>query len=131
MLAWHGVALSPALLLLPLLVLLATLLAVGVGMWMSAKNVQYRDIRYALPFLIQLWMFATPVIYPASLVPERWRWLFALNPLTGIIEAFRAALFGLPLDLLALALSAALTVVILLYSAAAFRRLERSFADVI
>lgn len=131
MLAWEGIAPSWSLLLLPVLVLLITLLAIGVGMWMSAKNVQYRDIRYALPFLIQLWMFATPVIYPASMVPDRWRWLLALNPLTGIVEAFRAILFDRPLDWLALALSAALTIAILIYSAAAFRRLERSFADVI
>ena len=70
---------------LPALIVLTTLLAIGVGMWMSALNVKYRDIRYALPFAIQLLMFATQIIYPASLVPQRWRWTLNLNPLTGII----------------------------------------------
>jgi lipopolysaccharide transport system permease protein len=67
-------------------------------MWMSALNVKYRDVRYALPFLIQLGMFATPIIYPSSLVPDKWRWLLALNPLTGQIEAYRSAFFGKPFD---------------------------------
>ena len=67
-------------------------------MWMSALNVKYRDIRYALPFLIQLWMFASPIIYPASMVPARWRWVLLLNPMAGVIEGYRAALFGLPVE---------------------------------
>jgi len=113
------------------LVALTTLLALGVGMWMSALNVKYRDIRYALPFLIQLWMFASPIIYPASIVPERWRWVLALNPLTGIIVGFRSALFGRPFDWTALALAAALTVAILTYAAYDFRRMEKTFADVV
>ncbi len=111
--------------------LLTTLLALGVGMWMSALNVKYRDIRYALPFLIQLWMFASPVIYPLSLVPEQWRWLLALNPLTGIIEGFRSALFGQSGRLVILAISAAATMLVLLYSAYDFRRMEKTFADVV
>ena len=85
---WHAVWL------LPYLVLLLAFLATGVGMWLSALNVKYRDIRYVLPFLIQLWMFATPIIYPASIVPLKWRWVLAINPVTGIVEGFRAALFG-------------------------------------
>jgi lipopolysaccharide transport system permease protein len=113
------------------LVLLLALLATGVGMWMSALNVKYRDVRYALPFLIQLWMFATPIIYPASLVPQQWRWLLALNPLTGIIEGFRAALFDRPLDWLALTLAALVTAGVFVYAAFAFRRMEARFADVI
>jgi lipopolysaccharide transport system permease protein len=116
---------------LPVLVALTTLLALGVGMWMSALNVKYRDIRYALPFLIQLWMFASPIIYPASIVPERWRWALALNPLTGIIEGFRSALFGRAFDWEALALSAALTLATLIYAAYDFRRMEKTFADVV
>jgi lipopolysaccharide transport system permease protein len=125
---YYGVELRWSLALLPVFVVMATLLALGVGMLMSAFNVKYRDIRYALPFMIQVWMFASPVIYP---VPDRWRWLLSLNPMTGIIEGFRAALFGQPLNGLALGLSAAITLVLLVCSALVFTRMEKSFADVI
>jgi lipopolysaccharide transport system permease protein len=128
---WYGVALTWQIVLLPPLVLMTTLLATGVGMWMSALNVRYRDVRYALPFLIQLWMFASPIIYPASLVPAQWRWLLAFNPLSGIIEGYRSALFGLPIDGSSLAISALATFVILLYSAYDFRRMEKTFADIV
>ena len=121
---WH-------VLILPVPLVLVVLLALGVGLWMAALNVKYRDIRYALPFLIQLWMFATPIIYPASLVPERWRWALAVNPLTGIIEGFRAALFARAIDWLALGVSAAVTGVLVVTAAYAFRRAEAQFADVI
>jgi lipopolysaccharide transport system permease protein len=128
-----GYPLAPnwTLLLLPGLVVQLALLAMGVGMWMSALNVKYRDVRYALPFLIQLLMFATPIIYPASLVPASWRWVLALNPLTGIIDGFRAALFARPLDWLALGLSTAITALALVYALYSFRRMESRFADVI
>jgi lipopolysaccharide transport system permease protein len=131
LMAYYHVAVTWSILMLPVLVALTTLLALGVGMWMSALNVKYRDIRYALPFLIQLWMFASPIIYPASLVPAKWRWVLALNPLTGIIEGFRAALFGRPFDWESLALSAALTLATLIYAAYDFRRMEKTFADVV
>lgn len=126
---YYGVGVSLNLLMLPVLILLTCLLAIGVGMWMSALNVKYRDIRYALPFLIQLWLFVTPIIYPASIVPDKWRWLLALNPLAGQIEAYRSAFFGKPFDWLSLGISAVLTLAILTYSAYTFRRMERSFAD--
>jgi lipopolysaccharide transport system permease protein len=122
---------TPHVLLLPYLVVLLALLATGVGMWLSALNVYYRDVRYAQPFLMQVWMFATPIIYPASIVPEKWRWLLALNPLTGIIDGFRAALTARPLDGAALAISTAATAVVLLYAAFSFRRMESRFADAI
>ncbi|HZG54054.1 MAG TPA: ABC transporter permease [Pyrinomonadaceae bacterium] len=125
---YYGVELHGGLVWLPALVVLTTLLALGVGMLMSAFNVKYRDIRYALPFMIQVWMFASPVIYS---IPDSWRWLLALNPMTGIIEGFRAALFGQPLDGFALGLSAAITLVLLVCSAFVFTRMEKSFADVI
>lgn len=128
---YYGVGISINILMLPVLVILTSLLAIGIGMWMSALNVKYRDIRYALPFLIQLGMFATPIIYPSSLVPERWRWLLFLNPLSGQIEAYRSAFFGKPFDWLALLISAVLTFVILLYAALTFKRMEKSFADII
>lgn len=130
---WCGEAQPPGwnLLLLPVLVLLTGLLALGVGLWLSALNVKYRDIRHALPFLIQLWMFATPIVYPASLVPERWRWVLAINPLAGIIEAYRAALFELPIDWLSLGVSSLVTLGLLVAAAYVFRSMEKSFADIV
>jgi lipopolysaccharide transport system permease protein len=118
------------LMLLPLIVI-TTLLALGVGIWFSALNVRYRDVRYALPFLIQIWVFVSPIIYPASLVPEEWRWIIILNPVTGIVESFRAALFGRPFPWGSLAYSCAFAVVMLTYASYAFRRMERSFAELI
>lgn len=131
LMALYGVGTSVTALLLPLLAGLLTLVALGVGLWMSALNVKYRDIRYALPFLMQLWLFATPVIYPTSIVPERWRWLLALNPLVGIIENFRAALFGQPLNWATLWTAVVVTAAVLVYSVYAFRRMEKSFADIV
>jgi lipopolysaccharide transport system permease protein len=128
---YYGVGATWNLLLLPLLIILTTLLALGIGMWMSALNVKYRDIRYALPFAIQLLMFATPIIYPVTLVPERWRWLLSLNPLSGIIEGYRSAFFGRPFDWQMLAASAVITLTCLVYAAYDFRRMERTFADIV
>ena len=118
--------------LLPLLVALLFLLALGLGLWLSALKVEFRDFQYLVPFLIQVWLFLTPVIYPAAIVPGRVRLLLALNPLVGLVEAFRAAALGhravsWPL----LAASAASTALILASGLWYFRRVERSFADVI
>ena len=115
----------------PVVVLLTTLLALGVGMWLSALNVKYRDVRFALPFLIQLGLFVSPVIYPVSFLPPKFAWLLSLNPMTGIIEGYRSALFGLPFKWSALAISATITVAVLVYSSYSFRRMEKSFADII
>jgi lipopolysaccharide transport system permease protein len=132
LMSYYGVGVTWSLTLLPLVVILLALLALGVGMFLSALHVKYRDIRHALPFLVQLWMFASPVIYPTTLVPKQWRWVLALNPLTGIIEGFRAALLGgKAIEWNLLAISAAVTVILLIYSALAFKRMEKSFADVI
>lgn len=128
---YYAVGLSINILMLPVLVVLTSFLAIGIGMWVSALTVKFRDIRYALPFLIQLGMFATPIIYPSSLVPEKWRWLLSLNPLTGQIEAYRSAFFGRPFDWVSLGISAVLTTAILFYAAYTFRRMEKSFADLI
>jgi len=128
---YYRVPPSISLLALPGLVLLTSTLALAVGMWMSALNVKYRDVRYALPFLIQLWMFASPIIYPSSMVPAKWRWLMSLNPLTGIVEGYRASLFNLPLDWSALGVSSLLTLLALAYSLFTFKRMERKFADII
>lgn len=131
LLIYYRVALTWNLLLLPVFVLMATVLALGVGMWLSALNVKYRDVRYALPFLVQLWLFASPVIYPISMVPQRWRWVAALNPMTGIIEGFRASLLGGKFDAFTSLSAAALALAILIVSFIAFQRVEDSFADIV
>jgi lipopolysaccharide transport system permease protein len=130
LLFYYGVGLSSNILMLPILTLLTALLAAGLGMWTSAINVKYRDVRHALPFLVQVWMFATPIIYPFSLVPEKWRWLLLLNPSTGLIEAYRSAIFGRSFDLPGLATSTVIILLILIYSMIKFRQMERSFADI-
>lgn len=127
-----GVPPSPRLLLLPLLVAVMVLIALGIGIWLSALDVQYRDVRYAIPFLMQLWLFATPVVYSMSGFPERWRAVLGVNPMAGVVESFRWALLGtadLPLGLLG---SGSLVAVVLLGTGLLyFRRMERVFADVI
>ncbi|HSE30654.1 MAG TPA: ABC transporter permease [Pyrinomonadaceae bacterium] len=128
---YYGVSVTGNLLMIPVLVLLITILATAVGMWLSALNVKYRDIRFALPFVIQLWMFVSPIIYPASILPPRWRWLLDLNPLTGIIEAFRSALFGQTFNWTSLAIATVLTLLSLVYAAFSFSRVERRFADIV
>jgi lipopolysaccharide transport system permease protein len=116
---------------LPLFVLLAALTALGVGLWLSALNVQYRDVRYTIPFLIQFWLVATPVAYPSSLVPERWRALYGLNPMAGVVDGFRWALLGRRAAPGALLTVSVATVVALFVGGLFyFRRMERTFADV-
>ncbi|HEY0005107.1 MAG TPA: ABC transporter permease [Pyrinomonadaceae bacterium] len=121
-----------AILALPLFILLAVLTALGVGLWLSALNVQYRDVRYTLTFLTQFWLFLTPVAYPSSLVPQRWRPLYGLNPMAGVVEGFRWALLGKtegpgPM----LAVSVAVVLLLLLSGLYYFRRMEKVFADVV
>jgi lipopolysaccharide transport system permease protein len=128
---YYGLALKLTLLLVPFLILLMALLALGVGLLSAAMTVKYRDLRHALPFIIQLWMFASPVIYPASLVPPKWKWLLLINPVAGIIEGFRTALTGRPFDWLHLSISAAITFALLVFSVYIFRRFEDTFADVV
>ena len=128
---YYRVAITIQILFLPVLILLTALFSLGVGTWMSALNVKYRDVRFALPFLIQLWLFVSSVILPSTSVPQKWRWLLMLNPMSGIIEGYRAALFGLPFDWPALGIASVLTIVVLLYAIYAFGRVERSFADII
>ncbi len=131
LMVYYGAMVTWSILMFPVLVLLTTLLALGTGMWLSALNVKYRDVRFALPFLVQLWMFVSPVIYPASFLPAKFRWLLSLNPMTGIIEGYRSSLFGLPFNWIALAASAAITLILLIYSSYSFRRMEKSFADIV
>ena len=116
---------------LPVVVLLTALFGLGVGTWMSALNVKYRDVRFALPFLIQLWLFVSSVIMPSSALPPKWRWLLKLNPMSGIIEAYRATLFGLPFDWPTIGIASLLTILTIIYAIYSFSRVERNFADII
>ena len=120
------------LLLFPFLVGLTFLCAVGAGLWLSALNVQYRDIRYVIPFLIQTWMFISPVIYPVSMVKERYHWMLAINPMGGVIEAYRASLLGhLPVDWFLLGISSVIIVLLYISGLYYFSRMEKTFADVV
>ena len=117
---------------LPLLLLLALVTALGAGLWLTAMNVQFRDVRYAVPFLIQAWMYATPIAYPSSLLDEPWRTLYGLNPMVGVVEGFRWALLGAETAPGPVVLVSALVSIALLVSGAFyFRRMERTFADVV
>lgn len=131
MMAWYGARPGPSLLLLPAFVLLALTAAIAVGLLLSAVNVRFRDVRHTLPFLTQFWMFATPIAYPASLIPEAWRPLYGLNPMAGVVEGFRWALVGGPPPGPMLVVSTAVTLLGLWASLAYFLRVERTFADVI
>jgi lipopolysaccharide transport system permease protein len=129
--ALYGVAPGPAVLLLPLVVLLAVAAAVGVGLWLSALNVQYRDVRFAVPFLIQFWLFATPVVYPSSLLPGAWRPVAGINPMAGVVELFRWAALGPPPSVPLVIASCVVIAVVLVTGVLFFRRVEERFADVI
>lgn len=132
MMIYYAIVPTIALLAIPLFVLLALGAALGVGLWLSALNVQYRDVRYTLPFLTQLWLFVTPVAYPASLVPEHWRWLYGLNPMTGVVEGFRWALLGAAgTPGMEVAVSAVVVAAFVTGGAYYFRHTERTFADVV
>jgi lipopolysaccharide transport system permease protein len=128
---YYGVRPSWGALLLPLMVILAAMLALGTGMLVSALTVKYRDLRHALPFVMQFWMFASPVIYPTSIVPEQWRWILLINPMTGVLEGFRAALTSQPFDWTMIVISAAVATTLLAVAFYVFRGLEDTFADVI
>ena len=131
MMIYYSVVPTMHLLFLPVLVLLTALFALGVGTWFAALNVKYRDVRFALPFLIQIWLFVSSVILPSSALAPKYRWLLKLNPMSGIIEGYRSALFGLPFDWPAIGAAAAITVAVLGYAIYSFARVERSFADII
>ena len=131
MMAFYRIPLTPRVLALPLLLGLAMMTALAVGIWLSALNVEYRDVRYVVPFLTLFWQYATPVAYSSSLIPERWRLLYGLNPMTGVVEGFRWALLGKGDVSTLLWLSAGIVVLLLVTGLTYFRRMETSFADVI
>jgi lipopolysaccharide transport system permease protein len=128
---YYGIPLGWQILLLPALVLELTLLALALSALLSALNVKYRDTGTALPVMLQIWMFASPIVYPRTLVPARWEWAYQINPLTGMIEGFRSAFLGLPINRQGLALSWLITIALLVFSMFVFRRLEDEFADIV
>jgi lipopolysaccharide transport system permease protein len=132
LLALYGYYPTLSWLLLPFFLLLAIATALGVSLWLSALNVQYRDVGYLIPFFLQLWFFATPVVYPSSLIPPPWNLVYALNPMTGVVEGFRWALFGkgaAPGPILIISIAA--VIVVLITGLYVFKRMERTFADVV
>jgi len=130
MMVFYHIEPTPLIAVVPLLLLLALACALGCGLWLSALNVDYRDFGNVLPFLIQVWMFATPVAYPSSLLEEPWRTLYGLNPMVGVIDGFRRALLGTDPPFLQLVLSAGVSLTLLVTGAYYYRRTERTFADI-
>jgi len=129
---WYRVPPSVSLLALPAYLLLAATIAFALALWLAPLNVRYRDVNHAIPFLVQAWMYASPVVYPVSLVPERWRVVYSLNPMVGVIEGFRWCLVGADdLNVMAVTVSLVVTLVALVGGLVFFRRMERAFADVI
>jgi lipopolysaccharide transport system permease protein len=132
LLIYAGIPLTWKVSTLPVFILLAMLTATGLSLFTSAMNVKYRDVRHAIPFVIQIWMFASPIVYPVSLVPEQWRWLYGLNPMAGVIEGFRWALLGRTApDPVLMAESVVVLLIVLIAGMVYFRRMERQFADIL
>jgi lipopolysaccharide transport system permease protein len=128
---YYRIDLTWYILLLPAMLLLTIWLALAFGIWLAALTVRYRDIRHALSFVLQLWMFTTPIIYPLSLVNEKWRWVMYLNPMTGVVEGIRSSVMGRSINVAAILFSVGIAVVSLIVSIFAFRRLEKGFADLL
>jgi lipopolysaccharide transport system permease protein len=132
LMVWYGFVVTWWLLILPLFLMFALLTALAVGLWVSALNVRYRDIGYVVPFITQFWMFASPIIYPVSMVPEKYRSLYSLNPMAGVIEGFRWTLLGKANpDFSMMAVSAVVVVSVFAGGLIFFRKMERTFADVV
>jgi lipopolysaccharide transport system permease protein len=131
MMLWYGVGWSWNLLAAPLLLMAVVFSALGVGTLLAALTVAYRDFTHITPFLLQIWMYITPVVFPVSLVPQRWQWLLYLNPMTGLVEGFRAAFLGKSFDIGGLLISFAIAVAMFAVGVAYFERVERRFADII
>jgi lipopolysaccharide transport system permease protein len=131
MMAYYGFIPTIAIVLLPLFILLAIMTSLAVGLWLSALNVKYRDFQYTIPFLIQVWLFASPVVYPSSLLPEQFRLLYGLNPMAGVIEGFRWALLGTNPPEAMILVSVGVVILLLIGGLFYFKRMEQYFADVV
>ena len=132
LMAFYGITPTINLLWMPLFILLALVTSLAVGLWMSALNVKYRDVRYIVPFIIQVWMFSTPIVYPSSLLSPPWRTIYGLNPMVGVVEGFRWALLGTnTAPGFMIGVSSAAALVILIGGAFYFRHMEKSFADIV
>jgi lipopolysaccharide transport system permease protein len=126
---WYGVMPGPEMLAAPFVVVLAGIFSLGIGLWIAALNVEYRDVRVVVPWILQIAMYVTPVVYPVTAVPERYRWIAMLNPATGLVEGFRATLFGSAVDWRSVSWSVIASLLLLVSGAFYFRRMERLFAD--
>jgi len=132
MMAWYRIAPTKGLLALPLFIGIAMLAALGVGTWFTALNVRYRDVKFVVPFLIQFWMYASPVAYSTSIIPEKWQWIYGLNPMVGVIEGFRWAMLGKAAPSITLLLIPSLIIFAILISGLYyFKKMEKTFADII
>lgn len=132
LLAWYGVAPGPAVVLLPVFILMAMITALSMGLWLTALNVKYRDVSLLVPFVSQLWMYASPIAYSMTIVPEKWRWLYGLNPMVSVVEGFRWALLSkAPPDVMPMAVSFGIVGIFFIGGVVHFRHTERTFADVI
>lgn len=128
---WQTALSSMALIGIPVAMTVCLMVAFGLSLWTSALIVRYRDLRHVIPFVVQVWMFATPIVYPLSMVPERYRWIVKLNPIVSVVESFRSSVFGGPIDASGLAISLLVGLVLIVTGSIYFRYLERIFADVI
>jgi len=131
MMVYYGFAPTLNVIFLPLFIVFAVITSLSVGLWLSALNVKYRDFQYTIPFLIQIWLFASPVVYPSSLLPEKWQILYGLNPMAGVIEGFRWALLGTNPPGAMIWVSLGVVIVLLVTGAFYFRRVEQYFADIV
>ena len=132
MMVWYRIVPTAGILLLPVFIFVAMLAALGVGFWFTALNVLYRDVKFVVPFLIQFWMYASPVAYSTSLVPDKWKWIYGLNPMVGVIEGFRWALLGKTAPLISMFIIPNFIVFVMLITGLYFfKRMEKTFADII
>lgn len=131
LMVFYGVGLTPQIALAPVFLFLAVLQTIAFGTLFSALNVRFRDVKFALPFILQVWMIASPIFYPTNILSEKWRIVFAVNPLTGILDGFRSAIFGTPFDWRVIGVSFVSIIVLLLISLFVFKRMEDDFADLI
>ena len=131
LMVYYGVGFSWQILMVPFLLVGVLLTSLGIGTLISALTVSYRDFRYVVPFMVQIWMYVTPVVYPLNFIPERWQWLLFLNPMSGYVDGFRAAFLGKPIDSASLSYAVVITILLFVFGVKYFRKVEQRFADII